>query len=368
MADKILKSITFPNLPDKYIIPETTVDPVPTQGSTNAVSSGGVYDALQSAGLSEGAKTALLACFEHVAWVDGNGQLYYDALERALNTGESGIPLGALTTFEVGVPYFDRNNGYGANSNNKTVACNISLINFNAGDTIKLSSTIKDVYGFKVGTNSLNSTPNSRYWINGTLTSEDLVLQESDIVDAKTIVFKRYDEADMSESDLETLAQNILWVKGNTDIYTLRRIEYPGQYLTKINTTLDIDTNSAKYGLKITERDTRRNICFRYGKFPFYNNVTNYPLMDKYPIPVPDDATSVKISITPSSQYMYIWQDYWDAEQNRYVAISSSQWQQGEYTMSLANYANRFITINTKYDSAGSSYPTEPSKIVIEYT
>ena len=46
MADKILKSITFPNLPDKYIIPETTVDSVPTQGSTNAVSSGGVYSAL----------------------------------------------------------------------------------------------------------------------------------------------------------------------------------------------------------------------------------------------------------------------------------------------------------------------------------
>lgn len=44
MADKILKSITFPNLPDKYIIPETVVDPVPTQNSTNAASSGGVYD------------------------------------------------------------------------------------------------------------------------------------------------------------------------------------------------------------------------------------------------------------------------------------------------------------------------------------
>ena len=47
MADKILKSITFPNLPDKYIIPETTVDSVPTQGSTNAVSSGGVFSALE---------------------------------------------------------------------------------------------------------------------------------------------------------------------------------------------------------------------------------------------------------------------------------------------------------------------------------
>ena len=47
MADKILKSITFPNLPDKYIIPETTVDSAPTQGSAKAVSSGGVWDALR---------------------------------------------------------------------------------------------------------------------------------------------------------------------------------------------------------------------------------------------------------------------------------------------------------------------------------
>ena len=65
-----------------------TVDSVPTQGSSNAVSSGGVYDALQSAGLSEDAKTALLACFEHVAWTDGHGQNYYDALEAALNNAD----------------------------------------------------------------------------------------------------------------------------------------------------------------------------------------------------------------------------------------------------------------------------------------
>lgn len=45
MADKTLKSITFPVL-GKYIIPKTTVDATPTQGSTNAVSSGGVYSAL----------------------------------------------------------------------------------------------------------------------------------------------------------------------------------------------------------------------------------------------------------------------------------------------------------------------------------
>lgn len=44
MANKPLKSIKFPELPDTYTIPQ--VDLVPTQGSANAVSSGGVYSAL----------------------------------------------------------------------------------------------------------------------------------------------------------------------------------------------------------------------------------------------------------------------------------------------------------------------------------
>lgn len=35
-------------------------------------------------GLTEGVKTALLACFEKVAWVDENGQDYYDTLYNAL--------------------------------------------------------------------------------------------------------------------------------------------------------------------------------------------------------------------------------------------------------------------------------------------
>lgn len=45
MATKPLKSIKFPGLPDTYTIPQ--VDSTPTQGSANAVSSGGVYEALQ---------------------------------------------------------------------------------------------------------------------------------------------------------------------------------------------------------------------------------------------------------------------------------------------------------------------------------
>lgn len=57
MADKVLRSLTFPGLSDRYTIPD---------------------------GLSAEAKEALLDCFEHVAWTDDQGQTYYDALYDAL--------------------------------------------------------------------------------------------------------------------------------------------------------------------------------------------------------------------------------------------------------------------------------------------
>ena len=43
-----------------------------------------INDDLNVGGLSNAAKTALLNCFEHVAWVDDDGQTYYDALYDAL--------------------------------------------------------------------------------------------------------------------------------------------------------------------------------------------------------------------------------------------------------------------------------------------
>lgn len=76
MAQIPLKSIKFPGLPDIY-----TID----------------------GGLSEEAKAALLACFEHVAWVDDNGQNYYNALYAALNKNPI-APLYSMRkmTYDIG--------------------------------------------------------------------------------------------------------------------------------------------------------------------------------------------------------------------------------------------------------------------------
>ena len=84
-----------------------TFDFSPTENSTNPVTSGGVYTAINNitidpqdivdavddwldehsssiGGLTFEDKQALMNCFAHVAWIDANGQTYYDALYNAL--------------------------------------------------------------------------------------------------------------------------------------------------------------------------------------------------------------------------------------------------------------------------------------------
>lgn len=47
-------------------------------------------------GLTDAVKTALLNCFAHVAWIDENGQSYYNALETALNGGTPTIQYSVI--------------------------------------------------------------------------------------------------------------------------------------------------------------------------------------------------------------------------------------------------------------------------------
>ena len=62
------------------------IDSALSDSSTNPVQNRVIYDALQNSGLSQAAKNALLAIFQHVAYVDEYGQDYLDALEAALYT------------------------------------------------------------------------------------------------------------------------------------------------------------------------------------------------------------------------------------------------------------------------------------------
>jgi len=83
MANKPLKSIKFPGLADTYTVPQVDDTLAITGAAADAKAVGDAIEAIEP-GLSSEAKTALLNCFAHVAWVDEHGQNYYDALESAL--------------------------------------------------------------------------------------------------------------------------------------------------------------------------------------------------------------------------------------------------------------------------------------------
>lgn len=67
------------------VLEKLVKDARPTQDSTNPVESGGVYAAIKQLGFTDSMKAALLECFQHVAWIDGDGAQYYQNLYDALN-------------------------------------------------------------------------------------------------------------------------------------------------------------------------------------------------------------------------------------------------------------------------------------------
>ena len=108
MANKPLRSIKFPGLPDTYTVPQ--VDSTPIQGSTNAVSSGGVWSVTSDldarvenleqggSGLTNDIKSALLQIAQKVAYIDDDGQTYYNDLYNALYPPATLISISAVYT------------------------------------------------------------------------------------------------------------------------------------------------------------------------------------------------------------------------------------------------------------------------------
>ena len=90
MANKPLQSIKFPGLSDTYTTLQVDATLTTTGAAADAKKTGDEITSIKQdlseiePGLSDGAKTALLACFEHVAWIDSQGEELYNTLYEAL--------------------------------------------------------------------------------------------------------------------------------------------------------------------------------------------------------------------------------------------------------------------------------------------
>lgn len=126
MANIPFKSITFPGLPNKYTVPEISNDLMTAGKAADAKATGDALSALEDAvteetdklkadldalepGLSQEAKAALLACFDHVYWSDDNGDTHYQALHDALYPASGLVSITAVFAPGTATIYSDDN-------------------------------------------------------------------------------------------------------------------------------------------------------------------------------------------------------------------------------------------------------------------
>ena len=280
-------------------------------------------------GMSEDVKSALLACFMKVAWVDEHGRDYYNILESALY--DTGFPK-IVATFDPGlhVVYTD-----------------------DALDTLKPYLTV--TY-YETRQSEGITIPASDYTLSGTLavgTCRVLVLYNE-----LSTSFRIYNVVDFYNTwTWSVLSGNMQKIVGSVD---------PNQ------------SDTTKYPSRVSFREdvtTRRTYPVTRGKLPYYNYNQNARPSRYYPIPIPLGANHVKITMVPG-QLIYMHTLPFDAANNQYLnsivgnRISWTELSNGyiEKDVIRSDDNQLFMVLNSKYDSAGTSYPVEPLNMTVEFS
>lgn len=279
-------------------------------------------------GLSDGAKVALLNCFAHVAWVDEYGQNYYDALETALYP--DAYPK-IIAEFDSGV---------------NVIYTDDSLSSLKQYLVVEYFETAESE-GVVVADND--------YTLSGTLTEGTSSIH-------------------VSYNELST----IVTIPNVIDFYNIWTWSVSSGTLQKIVGSADPNqSDTTKYPSRVMfgNTATRRTYPVTRGKAPYYNkNETAVPSL-YYPVPIPLSANHVKISMSPG-QFIFMHTVPFDAGNTQYlntVAANRIMWTElsngyieKDIVRSDANQL--FMLLNSKYDSAGTSYPVEPVNMTIEFS
>lgn len=351
MADKTFHSIKFPGLPDTYKIPDIVNEYSPssayaigdyvlkdgkTYKCTTAIASSGeswntahwtevkVGNDLQGKvtdlksdlselepGLSDEAKTALLACFAHVAWVDEHGQTYYDTLESALYPSD----------FPKIVAVF--------NSGQNTIYTDDTL------DSLKQYLTVT-YFETEESTGTVVSSAN--YTLSGTLVvgRSTITVAYNNLTTSFKInnVVDYYNIANWSTSDL--LGVNV------------------GNIVTEKFPEIVSNTGSSNRAIVTSPRGKREILK--------YNNNNPIPFApSKYPIPIPNGATSVTITCSGGRPILTVFR----YENNVYTKLeednNNKQW--GSATFAISETGQDLFAMFLMV--IGENTP--PNAVTIEY-
>lgn len=303
-----------------------TVDTTMSESSSNAIANSTVKAYIDTAvesiepGLSDDAKEALLNCFEHVAWIDEHGQTYYTALERAL--------------YSINV-------------------ASISAVFDSQGTTIYTDNTLEELRQYLTVTaiySDASTEVVTDYTLSGTLVGGNTTI---------TIGYKE-----------KTTTVNITVV----DLHNTWTFEM-GDNMQIV--TGSVDPNASAYPANVFFRaDTtnRRNFNTSDGILA-YDDYYTYEPTQYFPIPIPAGANRVRIDVEPTGRYIFMSTVKYVQETGRYSNhISANRISWTEVTSSgvtkdlTENNGHLFMNLNSKYDSAGTSYPSNPTKVTITFS
>ena len=274
-----------------------------------AISEGGL-------GFSDEFKGALLACFNGVAWATTGGQALVDDLEAALYPDVHLVSITAA--YDQDRPIYDTD----------------SL------DLVKLDLVVTANYSD--GTSE--TLADDAYTLTGTLVAPSSTITVGyggKTAEVSVVVSYTYE-----------------WSLANGKLIKLNGS-------TSGNETGHV--HEIGFNDSTLQQERRRSYpTLLEGVEPYKNSNDNYSDTIYYPIPIPADAVKAKISITPTTQYhgesMYTYESGIG-----YTRQADPGWKQGSFTHTFTAGAYDYLTVVSKYDSSGTTYPTEPTALVVEF-
>lgn len=367
-----------------------------TTDKTNLVAA--INEAAQSGGgsggMSNAVKDALLQIASKVAYIDADGQDYYDDLYDALYPAASIVSIQADYT-QTGTVYpttslEDLRNDLAVSAiyDNGSV---VPVISYTLSGTLSVgTSTITVTYSgftdtFEVTVSAVPtvSSISAVYTQSGTVYDTDsLDSLKSDLVvtatysDSSTATVPSEDYT-LSGSMAHGTNTITVTYEGLTTTFTVTVSEhwtYSIDDLTRAGGAM-VNTASADCGTALAETTNNRYSFFRNSGSTSVaiqrNNTIKSQTSDYYPVKVPQGATALTVTITPSTQYVAAYpRKLNDGKYETWtMATGSSSYIEHEtsFTFDAAD-DNCYIFMTTKYNNAGTSYPTAPTGLDIVFS
>jgi hypothetical protein len=125
------------------------------------------------------------------------------------------------------------------------------------------------------------------------------------------------------------------------------------------------------YGPAINQdTQVRRAFFVNKGKAPYADYSSGDLLSGVYPIPVPTGYNKATVTITPATQYITLGtRSYIDGRYSA-TAVDYVNWAQGTGTINITvpETGRMFLSVTSKCNNAGASYPTEPTELTVKFS